>query len=369
MASVAYDYQIFSMQQYGGVSRYFCEIAARIQSIGWRTCVIAPFHFNRYLGEAELPTLGFYIPGGYPRFRRVFGWANRLAAKPVTAFRKPDLLHKTYYEENSSKPKMPVIVTVYDMIHELFPSYFANGDVTSRRKKASVEAADHVICISYSTARDLTRLLGVPPEKISVTHLACSQIFNTEKPPPDLSLPASTRPYLLYVGERRLYKNFDRLLDAYAASANIVKDFDLLAFGGGAFTRSELEKIEKLHLRANAVRWQSGDDAVLAQCYASAQAFVCPSEYEGFGIPLLESMSSACPVICSAGSSISEIVGPAGEYFDPKSVDSIRAALERVVLNDSRRSALIEAGTKRGKLFSWEKCAHETIATYNAVVS
>ncbi len=113
----------------------------------------------------------------------------------------------------------------------------------------------------------------------------------------------------------------------------------------------------------------SGDDAVLAGYYRMASAFVYPSLYEGFGIPPLEAMSFDCPVVCSGVSSIPEVVGNAGEMFDPYDPDSIRMAIERVVSDDALRQTLIARGKERLKLFSWKRCAQETLDIYRRVLS
>ena len=91
---------------------------------------------------------------------------------------------------------------------------------------------------------------------------------------------------------------------------------------------------------------------------------IIPSLYEGFGIPPLEAMSLNCPVVCSNRSSIPEIVGDAGEYFDPADIESMRAAIERVVTSDSHRKLLIAKGRARLEYFSWDRCAAETLDIY-----
>lgn len=97
---------------------------------------------------------------------------------------------------------------------------------------------------------------------------------------------------------------------------------------------------------------------------SGACAFIFPSLYEGFGIPPLEAMSHDCPLVCSNTSSIPEVVGDAGEYFDPADAASMRAAIERVVTSDSHRKLLISKGRARLKYFSWDCCAVETLEIY-----
>lgn len=295
--------------------------------------------------------------------------ASGLAGPPLLAAIRADLLHLTYYCSRPPSAPGRLVVTVHDMIHELFPNSFPPDDPTREHKRRCVEAADRVVCVSHSTARDLTRLLGVSPEKISVTHLGFSTAFASTAVQ---NMPVSReaeRPYLLYVGHRGGYKNFNRLLEAYAASPKLRRDFDLIVFGGGPFTQSELSSIDALGLGEGAVRRLSGGDVALACAYAGAHVFVYPSEYEGFGIPPLEAMSCGCAVACSNVSSVPEVVGNAGEYFDPTSVEEIRAAIERIVDDDRHRGALIAAGHERLRKFSWDRCAAETREVYRAALT
>jgi glycosyltransferase involved in cell wall biosynthesis len=111
-----------------------------------------------------------------------------------------------------------------------------------------------------------------------------------------------------------------------------------------------------------------GSDQMLAGLYEHASAFIYPSLYEGFGIPPLEAMSYGCPVVCSKTSSIPEVVGDAGEYFDPADIESMRVAIERVVTSDSHRKLLIAKGRARLKYFSWDRCAAETLDLYMKLV-
>jgi glycosyltransferase involved in cell wall biosynthesis len=364
--TIAYDHQIFSLQSVGGISRYFCELAERLaHQPGFRTRVVAPMHFNDHLAESKAPCVGIHLPMKIPRSSRGYRMVNSLLSPPILTKLGPDIIHRTYYAARPETTKGRLVVTVFDMIHELFPQCFGANDQTADRKLRSVEAADHVICISECTAQDLVRLLNVPRKKITVTHLGLSSTFAA---PASGAHARDCRPYLLFVGQRGGYKNFSRLLAAYASSAALRDEFDLVAFGP-EFARSELEQVTALNLRAGAVRRLGGTDAELARAYQGAWAFVYPSEYEGFGIPPLEAMSSGCPVICSNASCIPEVVGDAGEYFDPASVDAICGALERVAFDASRRLALIEAGQARHRHFSWERCAIETAAVYENVLA
>ena len=257
------------------------------------------------------------------------------------------------------------VITVYDMIHEKFAESFPQRDKTRQIKAHAVKRADHVICISENTRRDLIEFLGVPDEKTSVVYLGYS--LATKGPPAKRIV--GEKPYILYVGHRGGYKNFERLLQAYAVSPKLRNYFDLICFGGGGLTTKEKSLLQRLGFSMESVRQVSGDDASLAGYYRSASAFIYPSLYEGFGIPSLEAMSFDCPVVCSGVSSIPEIIGNAAEMFDPYEPDSIRMAIERVVSDDTLRQILIARGQERIKLFSWKRCAQETLDVYRRVLS
>jgi glycosyltransferase involved in cell wall biosynthesis len=252
------------------------------------------------------------------------------------------------------------------MIHERFPENFSIADPTRREKAAAVSRADHVICISGQTRKDLVEFLDVPPEKTSVVHLGFALTPPGMRPPEHET---SDRPYLLYVGNRSGYKNFDGLLRAYASSPFLQANFDLVCFGGGEFNARERDAIEKLGSAAPRVRQVRGDDSVLSSFYRQARAFVYPSRYEGFGIPPLEAMSFGCPVACSNISSIPEVVGDAAEMFDPSDADSMREAIERIVTDEARCAELIARGRKRLDVFSWKRCAEQTLDIYRRIAA
>lgn len=362
MKTVVYDHQIFVSQQYGGISRYFCELATRIHRDGrYAVQVIAPLHYNDYLAQCTVPVIGRHVPMRIRRTGRLYRAASGLLSRLPALGARPSIIHRTYYGHTFAPPGVRTVVTVYDMIHELFPQSFPTSDRTSRQKRKAVRDADLVICISSSTAEDLTRLFGVSADKIRVTHLGFSDTFSQQVVAPR---PAVGRPYLLYVGHRPGYKNFDGLLRAYATSRMLREDVDILAFGGATLGADERNLIRQLGLREDSVRRIAGTDQELAAAYAGALAFIYPSKYEGFGIPPLEAMAMQCPVACSNSSSIPEVVGEAAELFDPNDLEDIVRAIELVCFDGDRRQELVAAGRNRLRLFSWDKCAEQTARIY-----
>lgn len=329
--------------------------------------VFAPLHINRYLEtlKGDL-SVGFSLPRSHPKLFRFIRQVNNILARHAIKRFKPDIIHETYYTKVDFCPKQARrVLTVHDLIHERFPELFDNSLGTTRPKSMAAHRADHVICISESTRRDLVEFLGVPEEKTSVVyHGVDAQLLQTFKPF-QLFRP---RPFFLYVGARDGYKNFEGMLRAFACSERLRREFDLLCFGGGPLKSNELELMSAVGMRPDQVLQIAGDDDILAALYHQATAFIYPSLHEGFGIPPLEAMCVGCPVVCSNSSSLPEVVGEAAETFDPLDGEAMQAAMERVVFSSSRRSALIAAGRVRSSMFTWEKCAQETEAVYRQLM-
>jgi len=365
---IVFDHNIFSLQQFGGISRYICELGkSLVTDSSKNVSVVAPLYVNHYLKQVpkSLKVLGFPVRQ-IPRTGRIIRTINWVMAWPIIRYLKPDIVHETYYSAKRIAPKnAKVILTVYDMIHERFTNQFESSDLTMKVKATAVARADHIICISKQTRQDLIELLGVSPNKITVVYLGFSLksesvlLQKVHKP---------KRPFLLYVGVRDGYKNFIGLLQAFGTSTILKSDFDLICFGGGAFSSQEINLFHKLGVSSSIVHQVSGDDAALASHYKTASAFIYPSLYEGFGIPPLEAMSFNCPVVCSNVSSIPEVVGNAGLMFDPSDIESIRLTIEKVIGDIELQESLIARGQERLKMFSWEQCAKETLAVYHKVL-
>ena len=359
---ILYNYQAFN-QKYGGVSRYFVELANNIILYKNKKVTVkinSPFFKNNYLGNINQKILfnGFKFPD-FKGSARLCSIVNSCVSPILSKHYEPDIIHETYYNGIiRTKTGTKKIITVYDMIHELFPDQFPKKDKTSELKKFAVTKADHIICISKNTQKDLVDIFNIDIKKTSVIYLGFS--LTTAK----INEPQGFRkPYLLYVGSRNGYKNFIRFVKAYAAP-KIKNSFNLVMFGGGRLNDQELSLFDKLKIPRDSLQQVSGDDAELAGYYKNASLFIYPSLYEGFGIPPLEAMNFGCPVACSNTSSIPEIVGNAAILFNPYSVDSMRDSIISILYNDKIKSSLILKGFKQVKKFSWKKCATETYKVY-----
>lgn len=365
MIKIAFDHQIFTRQRYGGVSRYFAQLATCLKDLHEEPLIFAGFYQNEYLRHLDPAIVrGGYTQGLIKRGQNIRYIANDIRTKLTLGRWQPDLTHQTfYYAKGRALAHIPAVLTVYDMIDELFPSLPGQINEMSQRKRKAVEQADHVICISHSTAADLHRLFGTDRKKISVVHLGFEVFSKSDGVHCEFE-----RPYLLYVGQRGGYKNFQKVLEVFASSG-LQQEFDFVAFGGGNFTDAEKVVIQKLEIRSERVRQVTGDDSLLADLYRGARALVYPSLYEGFGLPPLEAMALNCPVASSNSSSMPEVCGTAAEYFDPTNAEEMAHALSRVLRDEPRRAELIQQGRQRIDSFSWQKCASETRDVYTRILA
>lgn len=367
---VLYDYQIFALQEMGGISRYFVELGRRLPDYAdpdsadtIKTTVLAPVHINAYLATSPVHTIGRKVTS-FPGKHHILPAVNRIAGRGFLKKNPPDIFHETYYSNFSQPVRAPRLLTVYDMIHERFPEQFHGVDLQiPALKKQAVARADHVIAISKSTRDDLIEYLRVAPDKITVIPLAPS--FDTVEQRADFEL--MDRPYLLYVGLREGVKNFQRFITAFGRSQILRSEFDVFCVGGGGFTADEQRFFNELGVRER-IRHRQADDSLLAALYAHAALFVYPSLYEGFGLPLLEAMHCGCPVACSTAGSMPEIAGDAALYFDPLNVEELGAVMESVVQSQEVTDSLRELGYEREKMFSWDFCVARTAALYRSLV-
>jgi glycosyltransferase involved in cell wall biosynthesis len=365
---IAFSHHIFSLQQYGGISRYFVQLIKHLNPYVSVT-VLNVFHINNYLVHThKIQKIMIHVSKLNPLFLRLIYLVNNfIQYLQIKIANKFDVLHLSYYSALKYKnKKTKVVLTVYDMIHEIYPESFPQKDQTAARKQNAINVADHVICISESTKKDLIKYYKTPEEKISVVYLGFE--FDLGSISKNVYIQTRPKPYILFVGQRSGYKNFFGLLSAYAKSNYINENYDLICFGGGQLKSDEFDKISDLKLDKNRIAFLSGGDDVLMSLYSNASLFVYPSLYEGFGIPPLEAMSVGCPVVCSNTSSIPEVVGDAALLFNPHSDGDIANAIESVLQNDKLRNELITKGYERLKFFSWEKCAKEHFDVYRKVL-
>jgi glycosyltransferase involved in cell wall biosynthesis len=354
---IVYDYSIFTHQPLGGISRYFVNLNHIIKKNN-KSIILAPIHFNKFLNSYK-DYKGIFI-NKFPKYTsKIFKIYNESISKKFLSNFKPDIFHKTYY--NNFSPKNfsgKRIITVYDLIHEKFYKDFGYKE-NYRPKTNSLQNSDLIIAISNKTKSDLIEYYNIPPEKIFVTHLGINTL------PKTLEYNLVEKPYILFVGDRKRYKNFTNLLKAYSISKKINKNFKLILFGGGQLLRSEFDIINKYSVDLNSITQISGNDNELSSLYKHANLFIFPSKYEGFGLPLLEAAWQNCPIACSDIEVFREIMGNSVKYFNPDSVDDIIKNLEEILFSNSLSQKLIAKASNQLLNYSWDKCAKETLEIYN----
>lgn len=357
---VLFDHQIFLAQKHGGISRYFVELAKNFPSENNSVDIFSPLYINEYLHHLNQPNVkihGMYI-NKIPRFKGIISEMSCMLNSKYLSCKDYDIFHETYYSKKQTKElKQPLITTIHDMIHELYPESFLKSDRTAFHKKEATKRADRIIAISNSTKRDLINILGVDENKIDVIYHGCT--LPKVQDVISLDIP----PYILYVGARGGYKNFKRVLKSYSASKLLCENFDLICFGGGSWTKEETIMISSLKIESK-VKLILGDDAKLVGLYKNARCLVYPSLYEGFGFPPLEAMAHGCPSVVSNASSMPEVCEKAAIYFNPEDVEDMRDKIQKVCFDEEVRKKVIDEGVIQVSKFSWEKCADETLQTY-----
>jgi alpha-1,3-rhamnosyl/mannosyltransferase len=271
---------------------------------------------------------------------------------------------------------VPSVLTLYDVIPRRFPGYFSRPTrwKIEAIQRAALRASDAFVAISRSTADDFVGLHRVPREKIEVTPLAPDPIFH---PRPQAELDAFRRraglpeDYFLYLGSNKPHKNLPRLIRAWAQTPKSEIQSPYLILAGHWDERyPEAKTLTKTLGLTESVRFLGpvpGDDLPLL--YAAARAFIFPSQYEGFGLPVLEAMASHVPVACSRAPGLTEVAGEAALTFDPDSVEEMTEAILRLGTDAAVRARLTQLGAARASAFSWEKTARLTLQAYQRLIN
>ena len=367
LMKIYYDNQIFRLQKYGGISRYFVRLAEQLAGMNHHPMVLGGFHMNAYLRDLDRSlTKGVYLekyPKGTIRLLRDSG---KLINQAYATLTRPHIVHETYFSEDPMlKGGKRRVITEYDCLHELYPELFPQVQLKTKEKKRAFDRADLILAISHQTKADMLKFFSVPEEKIQVTHLAADPKIAEDR---IVYPPVAERPFLLYVGIRMKHKNFEGMVRAFAASTRLMKEFDLVVFTPLPFSSLELKLFDDLGFGEDQVKRVEGDDPQLFGYFKTARAFVYPSLYEGFGIPPLEAMTYGCPVVCSNTSSLPEVVGDAALTFDPENLEEMSSQMERMAIDDSLRAGFIQKGNERITHFSWQKTAQETLQHYEGLI-
>jgi glycosyltransferase involved in cell wall biosynthesis len=271
---------------------------------------------------------------------------------------QPDVLHHTFNSDFHDISVPARLITINDLIRE--KTNLSSG--RSNQTRRACELASRIICISEKTKQDVIELFGLSDEKCDVVHLAPSEVFRLDSRQfIDID---SKDPYLLYVGDRAGYKNFETLISAYAKSKFLNQNFRIVCFGGPRKSRADILLMNKYKISDARIHFLSGNDHELREVYAKASALIYPSLDEGFGIPPLEAMAAGCVTVCSNRGSLPEVLGNATSYFDAESAENLKANLEDLLTDKTKMLSLQNKGLNHSATYTWQNTAAKTVAVY-----
>jgi glycosyltransferase involved in cell wall biosynthesis len=343
----------------GGITNYLANLFLHLSNIAPRSNMECKLHLmdgipdrNIYVSQMRLNTSNTAIDSRIAFARNIFLGTNL----------ECDIYHSLYMLLPPKRKGRVNVLTVCDMIN-LERSFTVRNKLREFMMRLAIRRADFYICISHATKeRLLFHYPKIDKKKIFVTHLGVGSGFSNDKLLP--SAPPA-KPFLLYVGQRRDYKNFNSLLEAMSKSS-FLSAFDVLCVGGGPFSQNEITKMSELKVndKVNHAGYTSESD--LKKLYQQATALAFTSLTEGFGLPIIEAMACRCPVICGNFSSMKEIAGDKALLVDNFSVESFETAVKQAVqFSDAQK----EDARKHAMGFTWERTAKETLVVYKSIVN
>jgi len=356
---VLFDHQIFSLQKFGGVSKYYYELLRHLPIEEWETTTI--LSNNEYIKNDVLFKHLQILPNkrikGMPR---IMNELNKIYSAFKLSERKFDVFHQTHFQTYCLPflKNKPMVTTFHDIN---FSTHDKNEDLVKIQKK-SVERANKIIAVSHNTKKDLIDLWKISEDKIEVVY------HGVDKPLKQniIGDRLIENPYILYVGLRKEFKNFKRLAIAFK---NLKQKFPFLKLvcTSVPFTIDEISFLTEQKIILDTIHI-SASEITMANLYTHAELFVYPSIYEGFGMPILEAMSYGCPTAISNSSCFPEIAQKCSLYFDPYSLDSIYDCLDQLLTNTYIKENIIMLGYELCKQFTWQKTAEGHREVYKSLI-
>ncbi len=364
MVKILFDHQMFTLQRFGGISRYFANIISNLKAkpdMAYKLGVV--YSNNYYIQLEKKPLNNFFFKFVLRKTKKQIKW-NNIYCKYLLKKNNFDVFHPTYFNPYFLKYlRKPFVLTVHDMIHEILPEYFSPNSLEVYHKRLLIKKADHIIAISQSTKNDIQKLYHIPDDKITVIYHGYHKIKDFD----DANFNITYKKYLLYVGDRNGYKNFTRFLEAFKQISDERIDIHLICVGGGNFTPYETELIKRLNI-IDFVHQTAATDGELCKLYQNALLFIYPSLYEGFGLPILEAFQNKCPIAVSNTSCFKEVCGDAVVYFNPYNVAEIKNSIELVLSSNDLPNILRNNGLIQLEKFEMDTCLKKTLEVYKKLI-
>ena len=268
------------------------------------------------------------------------------------------------------------ITTIHDVIPLVYPKSYLKTGLTHKLLYHCAKNRDHIITISEYSKKDIHRYLNIPLEKISVTYVAAEERFrpirNKREHAKIKRKFGISKDFLLYVGGFIHYdprKNISLLLNVFKQIIQEAPDALQLVLAGkkGEYSKIVERDVRDLGLEGKVIFTDFVEDEELPLLLSAAKAFVFPSLYEGFGLPILEAMSCGLPTIAFNSSSIPEVIGDGGLLVNPNDPKDLLGAIQSLLANEELCKGLVQKGLAQAKKFSWEKTARETLEIYKRV--
>ncbi len=363
------DGAVFCSEGQGGIRRIYLEALPRMCGLDDGLAVTFATHPTAAALPAHPGISRCRVPDvrkilrPYRVWHRFYGAADSLAWRLRVGSGKGKIWHSTYYSDHNWWRGTRAVM-VHDLTYELMPGLFSDAEAVTSLKRRAILAADMVLTISATTADDLTRILGVPRSRIRVVPLGCDRAFWGKDDSAVGVKHIRRQPYLLYVGTRPPYKNLHGLLDAYA-KWHRAQEIDLVVVGA-PWNQRELGHLTNLGLMDRVSLLSSIGDGDLRDLYRGAVAFVYPSFYEGFGLPLLEAMACGCAVVASRIPSTFEVAEGYPVYFDPADTESLLAALDEALDTSKAAEKKVAASRILGR-YTWDNTAREMLQAFRQV--
>lgn len=360
---ISFNSTIFSKEKNGGISRYFVYLAKKLIENKVDIKIISVLHKNKFLKLLSKEYYSGIYLSNYPLIQLIEN-LNLSAFNSFNERHSIDIIHDTYYTPGIIKKKnIKKVITVHDLIHEKFKYFYRNSEELISLKQKAFKDCDHFICVSNNTKKDLIEFYKINSDQITVINHGSDHFFGAN---PQINFKLSS-PFLLYVGKRERYKNFDFFLKVFAKSNKLNQEFKLICFGGGKFNKKEKKMISDLSI-SEKISQINGDDKLLADHYLQASALIMPSVYEGFGIPLLEAMRFNCPIFCSDIDVFKDICGHNAIYFSPYKEMDLMEKLEKEIFNTTKLKDITSKNFIKSKDYSWDKTCLKTINVYKNLI-